>query len=46
LTIDDRYFGPGLFRASSSPIINQGDDRKFAPLVTAQLNKCPNAPVL
>ncbi len=36
LTVDDRYFGPGIFRASSCPVINQVDDRKFAHAVTAQ----------
>jgi hypothetical protein len=24
------YFGPGMFRASSHPVINVGDDRKIA----------------
>lgn len=34
LFFNDHYFGPGLFRASSSEITNQGDNRKIAPLVT------------
>ncbi|MBM4459801.1 MAG: hypothetical protein FJ011_18905 [Chloroflexi bacterium] len=34
LFFEDHYFGPGLFRASSCPITNQGDDRKIAPLVS------------
>lgn len=31
LFFNDNYYGPGLIRASSHPITNQGDDRKVAP---------------
>lgn len=34
LFFENDFFGPGLFRASSHPVTNQGDDRKIAPLVT------------
>jgi len=34
LCVDDRYFGPGLFRTSSCPVINQGDAHKIAPVIT------------
>ncbi len=34
LMYNDQYFGPGVVRASSFPITNRVDDRKFAPLVT------------
>ena len=34
LCVDDRYFGSGLFRASSLPVTNVGDDRKACPLLT------------
>ena len=30
LYFNDKYYGPGLIRASSHPITNQGDDRKVA----------------
>ena len=36
LTVDDRYFGTGLFRTSTRPVINQTDAHKIAPLVTDQ----------
>lgn len=39
LTVDDRYFGPSLVRTSSCPVMNQGDDRKFAPIVTDQAER-------
>ena len=32
LTVDDRYFGTGLFRTSSRPVINQADAHKAAGL--------------
>lgn len=35
LCVDDRYYGSGMFRASSLPVTNQGDDRKAAMLETA-----------
>ena len=34
LCVDDKYFGSGLFRASSLPVTNIGDDRKACPLLT------------
>jgi hypothetical protein len=34
LCFEDGYYGTGVFRASSFPVTNQGDDRKIAPLVT------------
>lgn len=34
LTIDDRYFGTGLFRTSSRAVINQADAHKAAGLLT------------
>jgi hypothetical protein len=34
LCVDDRYFGSGLFRTSSLPVTNVGDDRKACPLLT------------
>jgi hypothetical protein len=34
LCVDDRFFGSGLFRASSIPVTNIGDDRKACPLLT------------
>lgn len=34
LTVDDRYFGTGLFRTSTRPVINQTDAHKIAQLVT------------
>ena len=35
LFFEEQYYGPGLFRASSHPVTNKVDDRKVAPLVTA-----------
>lgn len=34
LCMDDRYFESGIFRASSLPVINIGDDRKICPIYT------------
>ena len=34
LCVDDRYFESGMFRASSLPVSNVGDDRKICPLYT------------
>jgi len=39
LLFDDQYFGPGLIRGSSYPVTNQGDDRKFIPIITEQADK-------
>lgn len=41
LTVDDRYFGTGLFRTSTSPVINQRDAHKIAPLITREVHKFP-----
>ena len=34
LCVNDRFFGSGLFRTSSLPVTNVGDDRKACPLLT------------
>lgn len=34
LCVDDRYFEAGMFRASSLPVTNIGDDRKICPIYT------------
>ncbi|MBR4606445.1 MAG: hypothetical protein IKO41_09510 [Lachnospiraceae bacterium] len=34
LCVDDRYFESGIFRASSLPVTNVGDDRKVCPIYT------------
>ncbi len=34
LCVDDRYYDSGLFRTSSLPVTNVGDDRKACPLHT------------
>lgn len=39
LTLDDRYYGPGVIRASNSRVINQGDDRKFSFVITDELER-------
>jgi len=39
LLFDDLYFGPGLIRGSTYPVTNQGDDRKFIPIMTNQTEK-------
>ncbi len=46
LTVDDRYFGTGLFRSSTRPVINQGDMHKVAQLVTDQGDRLPGRHVL
>lgn len=46
LCFDDRFFGAGIFRASSFVATNQGDDRKIAPITTDQINKFDNTFVL
>ena len=43
LTVDDRYFGTGLFRTSSRPVINQADAHKAAPLVTNRPDLFPES---
>lgn len=30
LSVDEEYFGTGLFRSSSLPVLNKGDDRKVS----------------
>ena len=39
LTVDDRYFGPGVFRTSSCPVVNQTDDRKIGAALTNQASR-------
>ena len=39
LSVDDRFFGTGLFRTSSRPVINQTDAHKISPLITDQGQK-------
>lgn len=39
LNVDGIYFGTGLFRTSSSPVINQTDAHKISPVVTGQGEK-------
>jgi hypothetical protein len=34
LFFEDHFFGPGVFRASSHPVTNQGDTRRLAHIVT------------
>jgi len=34
LFFEDHFFGPGVFRASSFPVTNQGDTRRLAHIVT------------
>ncbi len=41
LCVDDRYFGTGLFRTSTRPVINQTDAHKCAPVITDQMDKFP-----
>ncbi len=36
LNLDGIYFGTGLFRTSSRPVINQSDAHKISPIVTDQ----------
>ena len=36
LNVDGNYFGTGLFRTSSSPVINQRDSHKISPVITDQ----------
>lgn len=46
LFFNDGYYGPGLFRASSFPVTNTVDDRKIAPLVTADTDYFENDIIL
>ena len=46
LCVDDRYFGPGLFRTSSCPVINQGDAHKMAPIITDQTERFKQCHIL
>ncbi|MCU0856930.1 MAG: hypothetical protein MUC65_00810 [Pontiellaceae bacterium] len=39
LFFEDGFYSTGLFRASSHPVTNQGDDRKIAPLVTPDFER-------
>lgn len=39
LCIDDDYYGTGLFRSSSLPVLNKGDDRKVGILLTDDWEK-------
>jgi hypothetical protein len=38
LCFDDRFLGPGICRASSFPVTNQGDDRKVSVFVTPNVS--------
>lgn len=38
LFFNDNFFGPGVFRASSFPVTNKVDDRKFFTLVTDDIS--------
>ena len=46
LFFEDGYYGTGVFRASSHPVTNQGDDRKIAPLVTPDVDQFESDNVL
>ena len=46
LTVDDRYFGTGMFRTSTSPVINVTDAHKIAQLTTDEIEKFPQAHIL
>ena len=39
LNLDGIYFGTGLFRTSSRPVINQIDAHKISPVITDQGNR-------
>lgn len=39
LCVDDKYFGTGLFRTSTRPVINQTDAHKVAPVITDEKEK-------
>ena len=46
LCVDDEYFDSGLFRFSSLPVTNIGDDRKAAPIHSASPELIPYCDVL
>lgn len=46
LCVDDRYFGTGLFRTSTRPVINQTDAHKVAPVITDQMDHFTKCHVL
>ena len=46
LCVDDEYFDSGLFRFSSLPVTNIGDDRKAAPIHSASPDLIPYCDVL
>ncbi len=39
LCVDDQYYGTGLFRSSSLPVLNKGDDRKVGIVLTDEIEK-------
>ena len=46
LTVDNYYFGTGMFRTSTSPVINVTDAHKIAQLTTSDIDRFPNAHIL
>ena len=46
LSVDGEYYGTGLFRTSSRPVINQTDAHKISPVVTDQAEKFAGAFIL
>ena len=36
LCVDEEYYGTGLFRSSSLPVLNKGDDRKVGIVLAEQ----------
>lgn len=46
LCVDDKYFGTGLFRTSTRPVINQTDAHKVAPVLTDQIDNFEQCHVL
>lgn len=46
LCMDDKYFESGLFRASSLPVTNVGDDRKICPIYTDDEDLLKNCDIL
>lgn len=46
LCVDDRYFGTGLFRTSTRPVINQADAHKVAPVITDEVGKFQKCHIL
>ncbi len=46
LTFEDHYFGPGVFRASSHLITNQGDTRRLAHVVTGDVQCFDNEMII